>query len=84
VSDRVRVIRVLEYDYPDQATAEADMARWGVPANGVRRGWGYPDKLRGAADRRGVGTTIRSATTFSETLPHQDEETDDREEKTNG
>jgi hypothetical protein len=79
-SKRVRVIRVLEYDYPDQATAEADMARWGVPPNGVRSGWGYPDGLRGSADRRGIGTTIRSTTTFPETMPHQDEESDDRDQ----
>lgn len=73
--NRVRVIRVLEYDYPDQATAETDMARWGVPPNGVRNGWGQ-------AARRSpyTGTVIRSATTFPQTLPHQDEEVDDRVE----
>lgn len=61
---RVRVIRVLEYDYPDQDTAEADMARWGVPPNGVRHGWGH---IKGRGPYQ--GTVIRSATTFPETMP---------------
>jgi hypothetical protein len=47
----VRVIRVLEYEYPDHAAAEDDMSRWGVPANGVC--------VMGRA-----AVTIRSATTF--------------------
>jgi len=50
----VRVIRVLEYEYPDYETAERDMRGWVVPANGV---WG-------PSSRRGSGPTIRSATTF--------------------
>lgn len=70
-TQRVRVIRVLEYDYPDQATAERDMANWGVPPNGVRHGWG-------GDGYSGPGTSIRSATTFPETMPAQDEGTDDR------
>lgn len=69
---RVRVIRVLEYDYPDQDTAEADMANWGMPPNGVRYGFG------GGRFRATRGTVIRSATTFPETLPHHQEEHDDR------
>jgi hypothetical protein len=76
MADRVRVIRVLEYDYPDQATAEADMARWGVPPNGVRNGWGYGPSRK---DREN-GTAIRSATTFPETMPREEEERDDRTE----
>lgn len=62
MNKRVRLIRVLEYDYPDQETYEADIVRWQVPANGVRRGWGTK-----------VGVIIRSATTLVETMPHQDE-----------
>jgi hypothetical protein len=75
MADRVRVIRVLEYDYPDQATAEVDMANWGVPPNGVRHGWGPP-----SFRIRVPGTVIRSATTFPETMPHEEEERDDRTE----
>ena len=30
----IRVLRVLEYVYPDAKTAEQDMARWQIPANG--------------------------------------------------
>lgn len=66
---RVRVIRVLEYDYPDQETCEKDMARWGVPPNGVRHGWG---------PNRPHGVVVRSATTFPETMPHEEPEFDDR------
>jgi hypothetical protein len=69
-SKRVRVIRVLEYDYPDQDTYERDMGRWVVPPNGVWR-------VRHATRAQ---TTIRSATTFSQTMPHQDEESDDRDQ----
>lgn len=61
---RVRVIRVLEYSYPDQASYEADCPRWGVPANGIYR------DFRG---RTREGLVIRSAVTLSETLPEQDE-----------
>lgn len=55
----VRVIRVLEYEYPSHEAAAADMANWGVPANGVRNGY--------ASGRSGALFTwskIRSATTF--------------------
>lgn len=52
----VRVIRVLEYEYPSHEAAENDMANWGVPPNGVRRGWPIGD-----------GRVIRSATTFPAT-----------------
>lgn len=76
MSDRVRVIRILEYDYPDQATAETDMARWSVPPNGVRDGWGRA----GYGPGSNPGTTIRSATTFPETMPAQERERDDRVE----
>lgn len=33
----VRVIRILEYVYPDHETAEADMQAWNAPINGVLR-----------------------------------------------
>ncbi len=46
----VRVIRVLEYEYPDHETAERDMANWKVPPTGS---WSVR-----------AGRTIRSATTF--------------------
>lgn len=37
----VRVIRILEYVYPDHETAEEDQRRWNVPPNGsVMRGGG--------------------------------------------
>lgn len=37
----VRVVRILEYVYPDHETAEKDMRNWNVPQNGsVRRGGG--------------------------------------------
>lgn len=55
----VRVIRVLEYEYPSYEAAEKDMTNWGVPANGVRRGY--------ASGRSGAlfsWSKIRSATTF--------------------
>lgn len=75
VPQRVRVIRVLEYDYPDQETAEADMENWGVPPNGVFR---IP-KGRTHAD-----LVIRSAITFPRTMPHQDPETDSRDSTPGG
>lgn len=31
----IRVLRVLEYEYPNAETMIADMERWGVPANGT-------------------------------------------------
>ena len=31
----VRVLRLLEYEYPDLETAVADMDRWGIPPNGT-------------------------------------------------
>lgn len=34
----VRVLRLLEYTYENQELADADMARWGTPANGTRTG----------------------------------------------
>ncbi len=40
----VRVLRLLEYTYPDTEAMADDMARWGVPANG--------EKLFGRIDRR--------------------------------
>jgi hypothetical protein len=48
----VRVIRFLEYEYPDHEAAELDMAMWGVPANCTTRTFGWKS------------TAIRSATTF--------------------
>jgi hypothetical protein len=53
----IRVLRVLEYEYPDAEMMTKDMERWGVPANGVHKGW------RGGTNR---GVTIRSAVL----LPH--------------
>jgi hypothetical protein len=38
----IRVLRLIEYTYPDNETAEADMQRWGVPANGSKK-WGKHD-----------------------------------------
>lgn len=32
----VRVLRLLEYTYPDQEAADRDMANWGVPPVGAR------------------------------------------------
>lgn len=50
----VKVIRVLEYTFPDQATAEQQLSHLFVPANGVKF----------------VGqTVIRSATTWPEEMP---------------
>lgn len=51
----VRVIRVLEYSFPDQATAERSLANGFVPANGVK----FIDGSAGS-------TVIRSATTWPE------------------
>jgi len=43
----VRVLRLLEYEYPDLETAAADMDRWGIPANGTNpRSWDYPARIR--------------------------------------
>ena len=33
----IRVVRVLEYMYPDVATMERDMSHWTVPAHGARQ-----------------------------------------------
>lgn len=38
----IRVLRLLEYTYPDNQSAEDDMGRWGVPANGSKK-WGVHD-----------------------------------------
>jgi hypothetical protein len=32
----IRVLRLLEYEYPDIETADADMGHWYMPANGSR------------------------------------------------
>jgi hypothetical protein len=41
----VRVIRILEYVYPDHETAELDMRNWNVPENGsVHKGGGMGTK----------------------------------------
>lgn len=32
----VRVLRMIEYTYPDIETADEDIARWNIPANGTR------------------------------------------------
>jgi hypothetical protein len=34
----VRVLRLLEYTYPNQETADLDMAQWGVPPIGAHKG----------------------------------------------
>lgn len=51
----IRIIRVLEYSFPDQATAERSLANGFVPANGVK----FIDGAAGS-------TVIRSATTWPE------------------
>lgn len=53
----VRVVRVIDYTYPDHETAEQDMLRWGVPANGS-----YVGGLRNPQGNRRV-YAIHSATT---------------------
>lgn len=58
----VRVIRVLEYEYPDFKSAEADMAKWGVPANGATI------RPPGSVNGRAHWSLIRSATTFPATV----------------
>lgn len=50
----IRVLRVLEYEYPDAEIMDKDMQRWGVGANATHRGWGKS------------GVVIRSAVL----LPH--------------
>lgn len=57
----VRVIRVLEYSFPDQATAERSLANGFVPANGVK----FIDGSAGS-------TVIRSATTWPEEIDDED------------
>lgn len=57
----VRVIRVLEYEYPTHEAAEQDMVKWGVPANGVRSGFA------GGRSAQFSWSKIRSATTFPAT-----------------
>ena len=45
----VRVLRLLEYEYPDLETAVADMDRWGIPSNGTNPQSGkyqYPARIR--------------------------------------
>lgn len=44
----IRVLRLLEYSYPDVAAMERDMALWNIPANGTK-------------GPLGVGRTIKSA-----------------------
>jgi hypothetical protein len=61
----VRVIRVLEYSFPDQATAEKVLAAGAVPANGVR----YFGEV-----------VVRSATTWPEEVPPPVGVTDERAE----
>jgi len=46
---QVRVLRLLEYEYPDLETAVADMDRWGIPPNGTnpaRSFVKYPARIR--------------------------------------
>lgn len=52
----IRVLRLLEYVYEDFEAAEADQARWYVPATGVR------------SIGLGKGNTIRSAVLPETTL----------------
>lgn len=33
----IRILRLMEYVYPDAETAEEDMSRWMIPATGIRR-----------------------------------------------
>jgi hypothetical protein len=71
VAKRVRVIRVLEYSYPDQATYEADIARWQVPPNGTKNSG--QTQINHETGARRKGTVIRSATTLVETMPEGEE-----------
>jgi hypothetical protein len=31
----IRILRIIEYTYPDNETAEEDMGRWQIPAVGI-------------------------------------------------
>lgn len=55
----VRILRLLEYTYPDLAAAEEDMARWSAPANGVVA-------FRPTAPRRKIRSTIIGPTASPE------------------
>lgn len=51
----IRVLRILEYTYPDAEVAISDMGRWGIGANQTFTSGGR-------------GTTVRSATMLPESL----------------
>lgn len=44
----VRILRLLEYTYPDQETADKDMGHWTVPANGHHGSWPHVTTIRSA------------------------------------
>ena len=76
----IRVIRVLEYVYPDHETAEQDMRKWNVPQNGsVRKGGGTEHQF-GEKPRKTKSYIITSATmsprtvSADETVPILDDE----------
>ena len=62
----VRVLRLLEYVYPNHEGAEADMARWSMPANGTK-----------ALSSRDVGEYTISSTTMLPRTVGPDEEGED-------
>lgn len=55
----VKVIRILEYTYEDQETADRDMMRWGVPPNGAHEG--FTRRYEGRTPVPAGAVTIRSA-----------------------
>jgi hypothetical protein len=68
----VRVIRILEYVYPDHETAEEDQRRWNIPPNGsVMRGGGS-HHMPGKEPVRVEKYMITSATMSPRTV-HADE-----------
>jgi hypothetical protein len=59
----IRVTRILEYTYEDNETAEQDMGRWYIPANGTRI-VGVPTNVK----------SIRSATFINLFAPKEEPE----------
>lgn len=55
----VKVIRILEYTYEDQETADRDMMRWGVPPTGAFEGG--VRRFEGRKPTHAGSVTIRSA-----------------------
>lgn len=59
----LRVLRLLEYTYPNVEAMESDMGKWAIPANGIR------------TLGMGQGKAIKSATLPLEVLADIKEET---------